>query len=151
MGFKLAIAAVAALMMAVGSAQAEGPPIGQVKTATGEAFVLRGPHRYAARPGDPIYRKDIVETGDKGSIGITFVDDTVLSAGPDSEVVLDRFRFHSAAGPNDMFAEMRRGTLSVVSGEITHGAPGALKLKTPTAILGVRGTTFAVQVLGEPR
>jgi hypothetical protein len=143
------IAAIAVLVLAAGAARAEGPRIGQVKTAKGEAFVLRGKTRYAAKPGDPIYAKDVVETGKQGSIGITFVDDTVFSCGPDSEVALDRFRFHSAAGANDMFAEMRRGTLSVTSGQITHDTPGALKIETPTAVLAVRGTTFAVQVAGQ--
>jgi hypothetical protein len=151
MGWKWGIAAIAALMLTVAPARAEGPRIGQVKTVKGEAAVVRGNERYKAAPGDPIYARDVIETGKNGSIGITFVDNTVFSAGPDSEVALDRFRFDSPAGPNDMFAEMRRGTLSVVSGEITHGAPGALKIKTPTALLGVRGTTFAVQVVGEPK
>jgi hypothetical protein len=50
-----------------------------------------------------------------------------------------------------MLADVRRGTLSVVSGEITKKTPGALKIKTPSAVLGVRGTTFAVEVVGERR
>ena len=145
-------AAMAALVLSVGTAVAAGPRIGEVKTAKGEAVVVRGGTRYAAKPGDPIYAKDVIETGKDGSIGVTFVDNTVFSAGPNSEVALDRFRFDSsAAGANDMLAEMRRGTLSVVSGDITHGAPGALKIKTPTAVLGVRGTTFAVQVAGDSK
>jgi hypothetical protein len=41
---------------------------------------------------------------------------------------------------------MQRGTLAVVSGQIAKRSPGAMKVKTPTTILGVRGTTFAVQV-----
>jgi hypothetical protein len=41
---------------------------------------------------------------------------------------------------------MRRGTLAAVSGDIARSSPGAMKVKTPTAVLGVRGTTFAVQV-----
>jgi len=48
-----------------------------------------------------------------------------------------------------MLADMRRGTLAVVSGDIARSSPGAMKIKTPTAILGVRGTTFAVQVYSE--
>jgi len=48
-----------------------------------------------------------------------------------------------------MLADVHRGTLSVVSGDITKRTPGALKIRTPTAVLGVRGTTFAVEVAGE--
>jgi hypothetical protein len=50
-----------------------------------------------------------------------------------------------------MLADMRKGTLAVVSGDITRSTPGAMKIKTPTAVIGVRGTTFAVQVYGEHR
>jgi hypothetical protein len=72
----------------------------------------------------------------------------VFSTGPNSQIGLDEFRFDPATG-GEMLASMPRGTLSVVSGEITKKSPGALKIMTPTAVLGVRGTTFAVQVVGE--
>jgi len=151
MKLKTWIATIGTVAIGVGTAAAEGPRIGQVKTVNGEATILRDTARLPARPGDPVYAKDVVDTGDHGSIGITFLDNTVFSTGPNSEIALDDFRFHSKSGENNMLAEMRRGTLSVVSGEIPHETPGALKIKTPTAVLGVRGTSFAVQVVGEPK
>jgi hypothetical protein len=48
-----------------------------------------------------------------------------------------------------MLTDMRKGTLTMVSGDIARSSPGAMKVKTPTAILGVRGTRFAVQVAGD--
>jgi hypothetical protein len=130
------------------AAAAEGPRIGQVKTVSGEAAILRDAARLPIKPGDPVYTKDIVETGEHGSVGITFIDNTVFSTGPNSRIGLDEFRFDPAVG-GEMVAQMPRGTLSVVSGEITKRSPGALKIMTPTAVLGVRGTTFAVEVVGE--
>ena len=129
-------------------AAADGPRIGQVKTVGGEVVILRDSARLPVKPGDPVYTKDIVQTGEHGSIGISFVDNSVFSTGPDSEIDLDEFHFDAASG-GEMLASMPRGTLSVVSGEITKKSPGALKIKTPTAILAVRGKTFAVQVVGE--
>ena len=140
------VLAIALLAATVAVANADGPRIGQVKTVTGEAAIVRDGARQAAKPGAPIYAKDVIETGDKGSIGITFVDNTVFSAGPGSQLALDQFRLDPSGG--EMLAEMKRGTLSVVSGEITKRSPGAMKIKTPNAVLGVRGTTFAVQVVG---
>jgi hypothetical protein len=141
--------AVTVLLATAVSASAEGPRIGQIKTVGGEAVILRGSERLPVKP-DPVYTKDIVETGEHGSIGISFVDNSVFSTGPNSQIGLDQFRFDAATG-GEMLASMPRGTLSVVSGEITKKSPGALKIKTPTAMLGVRGTTFAVQVVGERR
>jgi hypothetical protein len=130
------------------SAAAEEPRIGQVKTVSGAVMILRASARLPVKPGYPVYTKDIVETGEDGSIGISFADNSVFSTGPNSQIGLDQFRFDAATG-GEMLASMPRGTLSVVSGEITKKSPGALKIKTPTAMLGVRGTTFAVQVVGE--
>ena len=131
---------------AVIPAHAEAPHIAQVKTVRGDAFIVRGGERVPAKLGDLLYQSDVVTTGSGGAIGFTFVDNTVFSAGPDSEVALEQFRFDSSNFNGDMLADMRKGSLTVVSGDITHTSPGAMKIKTPTSILGVRGTTFAVRV-----
>jgi hypothetical protein len=70
----------------------------------------------------------------------------VFSVGPDSELALEQFHFEASNSTGDLLADIRKGSLTVVSGEITHTSPGAMKIKTPTSILGVRGTTFAVRV-----
>ena len=138
--------AVLLAVAAAGPAVADDQHIAQVKTVRGDAFIVRGADRLPAKPGDPLYESDVVETGPGGTIGFTFVDNTVFSTGPDSEVALAQFHFDASTFKGDMLADMRKGTLTVVSGDITHANPGAMKIKTPTAILGVRGTTFAVKV-----
>jgi hypothetical protein len=124
-------------------------PIAQIKKITGQASVLRSGERRPAIVGDMLFVNDVIETGSDGGIGITFIDNTVFSAGPSSQIALDEFQFDSNDFRGAMLADMRQGTLAVVSGDIARSTPGAMKIKTPTAILGVRGTTFAVQVHGE--
>ena len=147
--------AAALLITAAGIASAaEAPPIAQkpiaqIKKVTGQAAVLRSGERRPAKVGDVLFIKDVIETGSDGGIGITFIDNTVFSAGPSSQIALDEFQFDSNDFRGAMLADMRQGTLAVVSGDIARSTPGAMKIKTPTAILGVRGTTFAVQVYGE--
>lgn len=143
--------ALAAILFAGAACPAAGlaqeARIGQVKTVSGEAVLVRGGQRFAAKPGDPVYQHDVIETGAEGAIGITFRDDSVFAAGPDSQLSLADFRFdRDAAGGNAMLTELRKGTLMIVSGEIPHSGAGAMKVKTPTTILGVRGTTFGVAV-----
>ena len=96
-----------------------------------------------------MYEKDVIQTGADGAIGITFTDNTVMSTGPNSEVSLEEYRFDSSNFNGAMLTDMRKGTLAMVSGDIARSTPGAMKVKTPTAILGVRGTRFAVQVEGD--
>jgi hypothetical protein len=45
-----------------------------------------------------------------------------------------------------MLTDMNRGTVSMISGDIARSTPGAMKVKTPTAILAVRGTSFVIEV-----
>jgi hypothetical protein len=141
----------ALLLMAAStlSEAAVSPPIAQVKTVTGQVEIERSNQRLLAKVGDPLFQKDVVETGPDGAIGITFIDNTVFSTGPNSQLALEEFQFDSNNFRGSMLADMRQGTLAVVSGDITRSAPGAMKIKTPTAVLGVRGTTFAVQVYGD--
>jgi hypothetical protein len=136
------------LVAVLSIAAAEAPPIAQVKKVSGQVAIVRSGQRLPVKIGDPLYEKDVVETGSDGGIGITFVDNTVFSAGPDSQLALDEFRFDSNNFRGSMLTDMRRGTLAVVSGDIARSSPGAMKIKTPTAVLGVRGTTFAAQVYG---
>jgi hypothetical protein len=124
-------------------------PIAQIKKVTGQAAIVRSGERRPAIVGDMLFVKDVIETGADGGIGITFIDNTVFSAGPSSQIALDEFQFDSNDFRGAMLADMRQGTLAVVSGDIARSTPGAMKVKTPTAILGVRGTTFAVQVYGD--
>ena len=131
-----------------GASAAETTPIAQIKKVTGQAAVLRPGERRPAVVGAMLFVKDVIETGPDGGIGITFTDNTVFSAGPSSEIALAEFQFDSNDFRGAMLADMRRGTLAVVSGDIARSTPGAMKIRTPTAILGVRGTTFAVQVYG---
>jgi hypothetical protein len=137
---------LAAILAAAAPAAAQGPRIAQVKTANGEVSVLRSGQRLPLKIGDPIYEKDVIETGKDGSVGITFIDNSVFSTGPESRLAVDQFSFDSSNFKGSMLADMQKGTLSVVSGDIARSSPGQMRIRTPTAVLGVRGTTFAVQV-----
>jgi len=141
----------ALLLVATPSAPgaAGAAPIAQVKTVMGKVVIQRSGQRLPANIGDPLFEKDVIETGPDGGIGITFIDNTVFSTGPNSQLALDEFQFDSNNFRGSLLADMRQGSLAVVAGDITRSSPGAMKIKTPTAVLGVRGTTFAVQVYGD--
>ena len=149
LGWALWLAAALLIVTTGVPSAAEAPAIAQIKKVTGHAAVLRSDERRRANVGDMLFVKDVIETGSDGGIGITFIDNTVFSVGPGSQIALDQFQFDSNDFRGAMLADMRQGTLAVVSGDIARSTPGAMKIKTPTAILGVRGTTFAVQVYGD--
>ena len=143
----LGVLAVLAISLA-DPAAAQNDPIGHVKTVSGRALVVHDGTSTPASPGDPVHAKDVIETGADGTIGITLVDNTVLSAGPSSQLALEEYRFDSSDFTGAMVTDVHKGTVAVVSGDIARSSPGAMKVRTPTAILGVRGTRFAVKVGG---
>ncbi len=140
------MAAVAVLSVLSISVAAEIEGIGKVRIVTGEAYLVRADNRMSVKVGAVVQRSDVIETGSGGSIGITFNDNTVFSAGPNSRVSLEEFKFDPVTLKGSFLAKLGRGTLSVVSGDIARGSPSAMKIKTPSAILGVRGTRFLVRV-----
>ena len=134
------------LAVAGSAANADNPQIAQVKTVSGQVYIQRGGARVTVRAGDALFEQDTIDTGADGSIGITFIDNTVMSAGPNSEIALEDYKFDSNNFKGSMLTDLRKGTLSMVSGDIAKSSPSAMKVKTPAAILGVRGTHFVVQV-----
>lgn len=120
--------------------------IGQVKVTSGAVHIQRGSERLPVTVGTRVRVSDTVVTGNNGSVGITFTDNTLLSAGPDTVLVLEQYAFDSTTHDGKFNARVDRGSLAVVSGKIAKQAPDAMVVKTPSSLLGVRGTEFLVKV-----
>jgi hypothetical protein len=122
----------------------QGADIGQIKISKGSVSIERGGRALRGDAGTHVQGSDIVRTGGDGSVGITMTDNSLLSAGPNSVLVLDRYEFDSTTNQGHFDASLRQGTLAVVSGRLAKQSPDAMTLRTPSAILGVRGTEFVV-------
>lgn len=123
--------------------------IGRIKVVSGSAFIVRATGLVPAQAGQAVYQADGLRTGTGGRIGITLRDDTRLSLGPNSEVRLDRFAYAPAESQIGLVLKIVRGVVAYVSGRIAKLSPDSIRLETPGAIVGVRGTTLAVRVLPE--
>lgn len=119
--------------------------IAQFKVAKGAVYLERGGKRSPAYVGTHLQATDTVVTGADGSAGITFIDNSLLSVGPNSVLQIERYAFNSTTHEGVFDATLARGTLSVVSGKIAKQSPDAMKVRTPSSILGVRGTEFLVR------
>jgi hypothetical protein len=144
---------IAALVLAVAVAApvaAQDKPVaGRIKVLTGSAFVVRGGAETPAQAGQVVYESDALRTGADGTIGVTLNDDTRLSLGPNSEFKLEKFTFSPADSGFGLVLKFVRGAATYVSGRIAKLAPDSIRLETPAAIIGVRGTTLAISVLEE--
>lgn len=140
------LAACVIALATLATAPLASADIGQIKTLTGAVHVLRGGERLPARLGLPLLAEDVVQTGGDGSVGITFVDNSRMAAGPDSRIELSRFRFDPVTHEGEFVTSVARGTLTVSSGQMARHSPEAMRVHTPTSVLAVRGTRFLVAV-----
>jgi hypothetical protein len=119
---------------------------GRIKVSKGEVHIQRDGKRLPAAVGAVVAVRDTVLTGADGSVGITFDDNSLLSAGPNSELTIEKFVFDSTTHKGEFDTALKKGTLAVVSGKIVKQSPEAMRVRTPAAIMGVRGTEFVVKV-----
>lgn len=133
----LFIAFMAAVLITV---EANAEPIGDVVSAVPSVNYKRGNSVQTLSVDDEIEQNDRVITTGEGSAYIHFVDDTVLTVGSNSEVLLDKFVFD---GDRAKIANIQivKGTLRFVTGKSDHSV---YQIKTPVATVGVRGTTIDV-------
>jgi hypothetical protein len=142
--------AVALLVLMLAAAEPlqgqQASPAGRIKIVTGQAFVVRNAAEIPAQVGQVVFEADSLRTGANGRLGVTMKDDTRVSLGPMSEARLEQFAYTPADGRLAFVLRIARGVAAYVSGQIAKLAPDAVRLETPAAIIGVRGTSLAVRV-----
>lgn len=125
---------------------AEFESIGFVDSVKGEVMIVSSKNTVKAVQNMKVIKGDSIKTGSSSSVGLIFEDDTVVSLGPGSEMVIEDFLFNPADRELSFVARMFKGTFSFITGQIAKLAPQSVQLETPDATLGVRGTKFVVEV-----
>lgn len=120
--------------------------IGVIKKINGAATVVRGKNEYKVNIGTPVFMKDILKTDNTGSLGIRFKDNTMISVGSNTVYTIDEYVYQPNEQKLSFVSKITKGTLHFVSGNLTKLAPDAVKVKTPEATIGFRGTRFLVKV-----
>ena len=120
--------------------------VGQVATLQGNATVTRGnPGKVAAlRINDPIFEHDTLMTGPDAALGITFDDQTTFSLSANTRIVVDAFVYQTGGAGNAATFNVAVGTAAFVASLVAK--TGDMKITTPSATLGIRGTTGVVEV-----
>jgi hypothetical protein len=96
------------------------------------------------KAGDAIYKGDLLQTDEKGSLAVTFDDDTTFKLGPSSTLEVSDFLFEEGGTKNSALFNVVRGSTAFVASLVAK--TGDMKIATPTATLGIRGTTGLVDV-----
>jgi hypothetical protein len=136
-----------ALLLAVFSQAfaADTDDAGMIKTVSGNVMIKRGADSLQAAPGMMVKSLDVVQTAKQSTVGIMLCDNSMLSAGPESELRLDKFNFDSKTQKGEVATTLKRGSLAGISGAIAKHSPEAVRFKTASLTLGVRGTKFIIE------
>lgn len=119
-------------------------PIGNVATVTGIATVIRDRNSYPLRVRDDIYLNDVVQTSSNSSLGITFNDATTFNLSAAAKITIDNYVYEDGGKQNSAIFDIGKGTVAFVAAAVAK--TGDMKIATPTATLGIRGTTGVVDV-----
>lgn len=119
---------------------------GEIKTTSGAVHLERAGKKLPVTVGMPVLQSDTLVTGADGSAGITFTDNSLLSVGPNSVLAIEKYAFDTTTHAGQFDASLKKGTLAVISGKMVKQSPEAMRVRTPSSIMGVRGTEFVVKV-----
>jgi hypothetical protein len=129
-------------------------PIGKVVAVTGSvtiehvsAVVVQANVSNQAdqtKIGDLAYLGDVVRTGADGRVSINFTDGTSFSLSNNANMTLDEFVYDPNGKSNSTLFKLTKGTFTFVAGNIAK--TGDMKVDTPVATMGIRGTTPHVEI-----
>jgi hypothetical protein len=136
--------AAAAPDAATDAQQAAEEPIGNVATLIGSATVTRNNETSALKLKDDIFQNDVLRTSAKSSLGITFGDATTFNLTANASITVDSFIYEEGGKQNAALFDVAKGTVAFVAAAVAK--PGDMKISTPTATLGIRGTSGLVEV-----
>lgn len=126
------------------TADAPEEPVGNVATVTGNASVIRNDKTTPLKVKDDIYLNDVVQTGANAALGITFIDNTTFNLRASTRITIDSYVYEDGGKNNAAIFDVAKGTAAFVAASVAK--TGDMKITTPTATLGIRGTTGLVEV-----
>lgn len=91
----------------------------------------------------PVFSEETVQTGPDAHTELQFIDQTHLSVGANSQVVLDSFVYDPSQSTGDAVITFGKGVFRFVTGDMNKDA---YKLNTPSATLAIRGTIFQLLI-----
>jgi hypothetical protein len=129
---------------AAGAKPATDAAIGNVATLTGSATVTRNTSSTPLKLKDDIFLNDLLQTSANSSLGVTFNDSTTFNLTASARITVDNFVYSDGGKQNAALFNVAKGTVAFVAAAVAK--TGDMKISTPTATLGIRGTTGLVEV-----
>lgn len=98
------------------------------------------------RAGTELYARERVVTSPSGDVQVVFNDESTLTVGPASDLVLDEFVYDPGSTEKALGVKLRRGVARLIGGRISKS--GKAEVGTPNATIAIRGGIVLVSVTG---
>ncbi|TAL02836.1 MAG: hypothetical protein EPO08_05900, partial [Rhodospirillaceae bacterium] len=139
---------LSAFWIAVPGAALAANPVGKAEYVEGSSTVTRQGQATALKADDAIFQDDEISTGAGSKLLVLFVDGTHASLGEDADLVVDTFVYNPDGDKNGAALRIVSGAARLVAGALERSGAKALKIETPVATIGIRGTDFFIEARG---
>lgn len=118
---------------------------GTFKNMEGDVTLIREARSLPAVPGASLQEGDRIVTGRNSAVSAMLRDGTVVSVGPNSSLDLTHYAYENTSQNGSLLLNLLHGTVRMITGIMGKTNPELVKVTTPTAVIGVRGTDFIVE------
>jgi hypothetical protein len=136
---------IVALLFALGLsatwAEEPRPEVGTIDRVQGHAEAIYADQTRSLEDADPIYANDLLATQAGAKLRVQFVDDSKLTLGENTRVLIDRYLYDPDAGKGTAVLRTLEGVFLFAGGLIERAPYADVKIVSPVATLGIRGTT----------
>ncbi len=141
-----AAAALAGILLAAAELAAQAPRIGTAAVSRNDVSGTLGAQRRALKPGDGVFQAEAVATGANSNAQVLFLDETALTLGPESRVILDKLIYDPQKRSGEVALRAVSGAFRFVSGS---SPSEKYTIQTPKGTIGVRGTILEFTITAE--
>ena len=121
---------------------------GMVVASRGDVIALSNGGSRELKQGDFIYVKDEIMTTNRSFVVLQFEDGAKVTVRPDSTLIIESYLYNGDVG-DEAELNLVSGGLRVITGAMAKSNPENYKVRTPVALMGVRGTEFSVMLCGD--
>jgi hypothetical protein len=126
-----------------------GSPVGQVQRVKGQVV---GVHSHAEtqgfrlRPKNMLYKNDTIYTMEKAKVRFRMNDGSILSLASETKLELNKSIYDKKKKSRSSFLNMAFGKARFLVVKLVNFKRSEFKVKTPTAVCGVRGSDYVIEV-----
>ena len=121
---------------------------GMVVASRGEVIALSNGGSRELKQGDFVYVSDEILTSARSFAVLQFTDGAKVTVRPDSTLIIEQY-LYAGNDSDEATLNLVSGGLRVITGAMAKSNPDNYKVRTPVALMGVRGTEFSIMLCGD--